>query len=250
MRLLDKKVALITGASRGIGAATALLFAKNGADVGVNFLHSNQKADKLVEEILQMGQKSIAIQADVTKEDDVKKMTQAVHESLGTIDILVINAHINFKMDSFINFKWEDFENKLLNELKAAFLCSKAVINDMIEKKSGSITILSSDLSRVPQDGFLAHSVAKSAIDGFVKSLACELGKYGVRVNAIAPGLTITDQTTNVPKQTKDFLASITPLRRNALPEDIAKAILMFSSDLSSFITGTYTPIDGGGYMN
>ncbi len=246
MTLLSNKVALITGSSRGIGAATAKLFAKNGAAVAVNCVAHTNAADAVVADITNAGGNAIVVQADVTDPTQVKEMVSRTITELGDIDILVLNASITFPIVPFMEFNWEDFESKLTKELKAAFYCCKEVVPGMIERNRGNIIAVSSGLSRQPGPGFIAHSTAKSGLDSFAKSLALELGPNGIRVNVIAPGLTITDATAFTPEEMKQMIAANTPLRRLAQPEDVAGGILMLASDHSEFISGTYTPVSGG----
>ncbi|MBU2646682.1 SDR family oxidoreductase [bacterium] len=249
MPLLSNKVALITGSSRGIGAATARLFAANGAAVVVNYVTNSDAADGVVADIRKSGGKAIAIQADAADPDQVGQMVTKATHALGDIDILVLNASITFPVVPFVEFKWADFEQKLMRELKASFFSCQAVVPGMIERKGGAIIAVSSGLSRQPGPGFIAHSTAKSGLDAFAKSLAMELGPHGIRVNVIAPGLTVTDATAFQPEEMKQMIASHTPLRRLAQPEDIAGAILMLASDHCGFVSGTYTPVSGGMQM-
>lgn len=249
MTLLSNKVALVTGASRGIGAATARMFSENGASVIVNYVAHADAANGVVADITKSGGKAIAIQADVTNPAQVKEMVSRTTSELGDIDILVLNASISFPIVPFVDYKWEDFELKLTKELKAAFFCCKEVVPGMIERNKGNIIAVSSGLSRQPGPGFIAHSTAKSGLDSFAKSLALELGPHGIRVNVIAPGLTLTDATAFTPEEMKKMIASHTPLRRLAQPEDIAGAILLMASDHSGFVSGTYTPVSGGSQM-
>lgn len=249
MKLLLGKTALVTGASRGIGAASARILGEFGANVGVNFLKDTNSAQNVVKSIENFGSKALAIQADVSNENEVAQMFTKLNQNLGQIDILVISAATSFTHSGFLEQSWDEFENKLKFELKSAFFCVKESIKIMKKKKSGKIIFISSDLSRVPDFGFIAHSTAKSALDGFAKSLAYEFANDGICVNVVAPGLTLTDATKDMPEHLKALQAQKTPMKRNATPEDIAKAVLIFSSDLSSFITGSYTPINGGNLM-
>ena len=173
-------------------------------------------------------------------------MTEA---ELGPVDILVNNANMNFPITPFVDYGWEDFERKLRNELKASFHCCKAVVPGMIARGGGCIVNVSSTLSRTPGQGFVAHTSAKSALDGFSKALALELGPSGIRVNVVAPGLTITDATAHVTKESQEAIAKHTPLRRVAEPEDIAGAVLFYCVEWSQFVTGTYMPVCGGVQM-
>lgn len=245
-QLLRDRVVLITGASRGIGAATAKLLAQHGAAVGVNYYGSEAAAQEIVESITSDGGRAVAVKADVRQPQQVDAMVQQVSDTLGDIDTLVINANANFPMAPFVDYRWEDFEAKLLGELKGAFFPCKAVVPSMIEHKRGCIIAVSSGLSRHPGEGFIAHSTAKSGLDAFIKSLALELGTHGIRANVVSPGLTLTDATARLPQEHKDASAQMVPLKRNGLPEDVAGAILLLASQEAKFITGAYLPVSGG----
>lgn len=240
------RVVLITGASRGIGAATAKLLASHGAAVGVNYFSNEVAAQQVVEAITADGGKAVAVKADVRDSQQVETMVQQVVEAFGAIDTLVLNANASFAIAPFTEHRWEDFEAKLLSEMKGAFYPCKAVVPSMIEHKQGCIIAVSSGASRQASEGFVAHTTAKSGLDGFVKSLAFELGTYGIRVNAVAPGLTSTDATSFIPQEQKDIMSQMTPMRRIGLPEDVAGAILLLASEQARFITGAYLPVSGG----
>lgn len=246
---LQDRVALVTGASRGIGAATARALAAHGAAVAVNYLRSEEQAHQIVHDIEENGGKALAVQADVRDQAQVETMVSRVADSLGTIDTLVINASMEFPMVPFLEYPWPAFEAKLTAELKAAFFCCRAVVPSMIEQGHGCIVAVSSTLSRQVAPGFCAHSTAKSGLDAFVRSLAAELGPQGIRVNNVAPGLTITDATAHLPEEHKEMMAQMTPLRRNALPEDVAGAVVALAGDEAGFITGAYVPVSGGGLL-
>jgi len=247
--LMQDKIALVTGASRGIGAATARLLAAHGAAVAVNYLESEQAAQNVVTNIEGVGGRAVAVQADVRQRAQVEAMVQKATAELGPIDTLVLNASIQFPVTPFRDYPWEAFEAKLVGELSAAFFCSKAVVPSMIEHGGGCIIAVSSGLSRHPGEGFCAHTTAKSGLDGFAKSLALELGPHGIRVNVVAPGLTITDATAFLPQVAKDASARMTPLGRNAQPEDIAGVVLAMAADTTGFVTGAYVPASGGNLM-
>lgn len=176
-------------------------------------------------------------------------MVERVSETLGAIDTLVLNANASFKIAPFLEQSWEEFEAKLTGEMKSAFYPCKAVVPSMIQHKRGCIIAISSIASRYADSGFSAHTTAKSALDGFVKSLAMELGSHGIRVNAIAPGVTLTDALASQPQDWKDSVAQMTPLRRNGQPEDVAGAVVLLASEQARFITGTYLMVNGGSQM-
>jgi 3-oxoacyl-[acyl-carrier protein] reductase len=247
--LMKEKVALVTGGSRGIGAATAKLLARHGAAVAVNYFRSAKAARKVVSEIVAAGGTALAVRADVRNMNQVEAMARTAAAKLGPIDTLVLNASISFPVVPFLKFPWEDFQAKLLGEMKAAFFCCKAVVPSMVERKNGCIIGISSGLSRVPGEGFCAHSTAKSGLDAFLKSLALELGPKGIRVNVVAPGLTQTDSTAFLSQKEKDASAQMTPLKRIGLPEDVAGAVLFLASGEARFISGTYLPVSGGIHM-
>ncbi len=246
---LTDKVAIVTGSSRGIGAATAKLLAQEGAKVTVNFTQNKEAGNKVLAEIKDKSGRGILVQADVTDPGQVEAMVRETEQELGPVDILVNNANMSFPIMPFIEMPWDGFEQKLLHEMKAAFYCCRAVVKGMIERKHGCIVNISSGLSRLPGPGFVAHTSAKSALDAFSKALALELGPHGIRVNVVAPGLTRTDATAGQPKAMHDAIADRTPLKRLGEPEDIAGAVLFYCADWSRFVTGTYLPVSGGTQM-
>lgn len=244
--LLTGRVALVTGSSRGIGSATVRLLAAQGAKVAINYVHSRARALRVKELIESDGGTAEVFQADVTDVTETSRLVADVQDCFGPIDVLVANAAIGFKIQPFIEYSWEDFSKKVTDELKSLYFLCQAVVPGMLERKSGSIIAVSSTMSKEANDGFVAHSAAKAAVDAFVRSLALELGESGVRANTVAPGLTLTDATANLSFQRKDSAAARCPMRRNGLPKDVAGAILFLASDLSQFMTGAYLPVDGG----
>ena len=244
--LLQDKVALITGASRGIGLATALLLAEHGAKVAINFRDSEAQALRVKAQIEEEGGTAEIFRADVTCAADVQSMVAAIHQRFERIDILVANAHMDFRHRPFIEYEWTDLERKVTDELKAVFYPCQAIAPEMLRRKSGSIVTLSSSLSKRSNEGFVAQSTAKAALDAFVRALAAELGPGGVRVNTVAPGVTLTDAAMPMSPAVKEAIAASCPMRRNGLPEDMAGAVLFLASDLSRFMTGAYLPVDGG----
>jgi 3-oxoacyl-[acyl-carrier protein] reductase len=249
LAMMRKRVVLVTGASRGIGAATAKLLALQGAAVAVNFHRSEAQANALVDELRRADRRAIAVRADVRDAAEAQAMVETAARELGPVDTLVVNASIAFPIRPFVDYSWADFQAKLDGELGAAFHCCKAVVPGMTSRRSGCIVLVSSGLSRRPGPGFCAHSTAKAGLDGFARALALELGPQGVRVNVVAPGLTETDATAHIPTAVKEASARATPLGRNALPEDVAGAVLAVCSDAARFLTGVYVPVSGGALM-
>ena len=240
-------VALVTGASRGIGAAIASALAAEGVAVGVNYFASAAAANELVRKIQGAGGTALAVKADARDPDQLATMAATVRGELGPINTLVLNASIGFPMVRFQDYPWEAFQAKLLGEMGAAFHGCQAVLPQLLEQKGGAIVAITSGLARNPGWGFCAHSAAKAGLEGFVRALAFELGPLGVRVNAVSPGLTLTDATALLPEKHKQAAAEHTPLRRNGLAEDVAQAVLgLLRTD---FVTGVTLPVNGGSYI-
>ena len=243
---LAGKVVLITGASRGIGAACARALAAQGASVVINCLASRDKADALLAEIVAAGGQGMVAQADVRKRAAVELMVQSALERFGRIDVLVNNANIHFPIKPFVQFAWDEIRQKVEGELESFYNCSQAVLGGMLERRSGKLILISSSLSRWPGHGFSAHAAAKAALDSLGRVMALELGPQGIAVNVVAPGLTRTDATAFLPQTVHGQTAALTPLRRVGLPDDVAGAVVYLASDLSGFITGQYFPVNGG----
>jgi len=246
---LQGKVALVTGASRGIGAAIARDLADHDAAVVINYLQSEAKAEELKNIIIAAGGRAITVQADVRDRGAVDKMVATAEQELGKIDILVNNANINFPMQPFAEMAWPDIEAKLSGEIGAMVHCCQAVIPGMMEKKYGKIILVSSSLSREPGYGFAAHCAAKAAMDSLARTMALELGPAGIYVNVVGPGLTRTDATAGMPPEVFTHTAEHVPLLRVAEPEDIASVIMFLASEMSDYLTGQYIPVNGGGFM-
>jgi 3-oxoacyl-[acyl-carrier protein] reductase len=247
--LLSGRIALVTGASRGIGAATAKRLAQHGAAVAVNYARSEQAAWEVVAQILAEGGRAVAVQADTREPDQVEAMVRQSEAALGPIDTLVLNANMSFPMAPFLEMPWDGFRQKLLGELGSAFHPCKAVAPGMVQRGRGCIIAVSSGLSRQPGVGFCAHTAGKSGLDGFMKALALELGPHGIRVNVVAPGLTETDATAFIPQGAKAAAAAQLPLRRIGQPGDVAGIIALLASDEAAYLTGAFLPAGGGALM-
>lgn len=246
---LQGKTALVTGASRGIGAACARALASHGVSVIINYYQAGDKAAEVLKEITSAGGRAISVQADVRDRQAVDSMVRTAVKEFGAIDILVNNANINFPIRPFTELAWEDIHAKITGEMQAMYNCSQAVLVDMLPRKSGKLILVSSGLSRSPGFGFAAHAAAKAAMDGMARVMALELGPQGITVNVVGPGLVRTDATAGLPQGTHEHVAAMTPLRRTGQPADIAGAVLFFASSLSDYLTGEYLPVNGGSFM-
>jgi 3-oxoacyl-[acyl-carrier protein] reductase len=243
---LTGKVAVITGASRGIGAATAKALASRGAQVVVNYLKNATAANEVVKEIQISGGKAIAVQADVRRQEDISRLVDQALQAFGHIDILVSNANIHFAIKPFADLTWDEFAQKLNDELKAAFEVTKAVMPVMVKQNYGRIVYVSSGLGKRAMPGFISHGTAKAGLDAFAKYIAKEYASHGITVNVVAPGMVETDATAHIPLEAKRSAAANVPLGRIAVPDDVARVIAFLVSDESAFMTGTYIPVDGG----
>lgn len=246
---LKGKSAIVTGSSRGIGAAIAKALGRAGAMVAVNYLRSADKAKAVAGEIRDAGGEAFAIKADVTMKEEVEAMVAETIKRCGKIDILVNNAAIGFPLKPFIDHSWEEVEAKLTGEMKGVFFTTQAAVRDMMKRRHGRIIHISSGLSRYPSEGFYTHAAAKAAMDSGARVMAKELGPLGITVNVIGPGLIPTDATAHMPKEIFDFIAGATPLKRVGAPEDVAGAVAFLASDMAGFITGHYIHVNGGIFM-
>ena len=245
---LKGKTAVVTGGSRGIGRAIALELASCGANVVVNYTRNSKAADEVVAEIEAMGLSGMAVKADVSIASEVENLVNEVLKTFGSIDILVNNAGIT-RDNLIIRMTEKEFDEVINTNLKGAFICTKAVSRVMIKQKSGKIINVSSVVGIVGNAGQSNYAAAKAGLIGFTKSMAKELAKRGINVNAVAPGFIQTDMTSVLPDNVKEeFLKSI-PLMRIGKPEDIAKTVLFLVSEYSDYITGQVINIDGGMVM-
>ena len=242
---LDGKVAIVTGASQGIGRGIALALAREGAKVVVSDIID--KITDVSKEIEDLGSEALAVKANVVSSGDTEEMAKAAIDKFGRIDILVNNAGI-YPFESLVEMREEDFDKVIGVNLKGVFNSTKAVLPKMIEQKSGNIVNIASIAGAVVGYLNLAHySTSKGGVLGFTRAAALELAQYGIRVNAIAPGAIETPGIKKVmeEKALKQFEQTI-PQRRIGKPEDIANLVVFLASDESSYITGQLITADGG----
>ena len=246
--LLDGKVALVTGASRGIGRAIAVRLASEGAKVAINYAGNTAKAEEVKAEIEKNGGEAILVQADISCAEAVDAMIEKVTEAFGQIDILVNNAGIT-RDGLLMRMKDEDFEAVINTNLKGVFYCTKAVSKLMMKKRSGRIVNMASVVGLMGNAGQANYAAAKAGVIGFSKSAAKELAARGINVNVVAPGFIATDMTAAMTDKAKEATLAGIPLKRMGQPEDVAKAVLFLVSDYASYITGQIVNVDGGMVM-
>ena len=246
--LLDGKVALVTGASRGIGRAIALKLAAEGAKVAINYAGNTAKAEEVKAEIEKNGGEAILVQADVADSAAVETMVNTVVEKFGQIDILVNNAGIT-RDGLLMRMKDEDFDAVINTNLKGVFYCTKLVSKLMMKKRSGRIINMASVVGLMGNAGQTNYAAAKAGVIGFSKSVAKELAARGITVNMVAPGFIDTDMTAAMTDKAKEMTLTGIPLNRMGTPEDVANAVAFLVSDNASYITGQVINVDGGMVM-
>lgn len=243
--MLKGRIALVTGAGRGIGRAIALTLAGYGADVAVNYSGSAAKAEETAAKIRALGRRAIAVQADISKQEDCERMFREVAEAFGGLDILVNNAGIT-RDNLAVRMSEAEFDQVIDTNLKGAFFCMKLAGRLMMKKRYGRIVSISSISGVRGNAGQINYCAAKAGIIGMTKCLARELAARNITVNAVAPGYIDTEMTAALPDAVKEAALTQVPLGRMGQPGEIAEAVAFLASDRAAYITGQTIQMDGG----
>jgi 3-oxoacyl-[acyl-carrier protein] reductase len=246
--ILQDQVAVVTGGSRGIGRAIALMLAKEGASVCINYTSSDDKAKEVQNEIEALGSRAMIYKADVSNEKSVEEFSKAVKKEFGKIDILVNNAGIT-RDGLVLRMKEEDFMSVIEINLKGTFLCSKYFGKLMMKERKGKIVNISSVVGVMGNAGQANYAASKAGIIGLTKSLAKEFASRKININAIAPGFIETEMTKKLGEEVKENYSKAIPLGCYGQPEDVANLVVFLSSSLSNYITGQVIHVDGGMVM-
>ena len=244
-------VALVTGASRGIGAATARLLGRGGWAVAVNYLRAEDEAAAVVRDIESGGGRALAVQADVTDAAAVGSMVARVEHELGPVDALICNAAgvSDPAFGGLLDVTTEAVETLVLQQLRAVRTPARAVLPSMVARRRGSVVVVSSQIVRAPKSGCSALSAAEGTVEALARAMAVEFGPRGVRVNTVAPGPTLTAATDWASAEVREEWVERTPLRRNASADDVAGPIMFLAGDAARFVTGAHLTPDGGVVM-
>lgn len=246
--ILQNQVAVVTGGSRGIGRAIALMLAKEGASVVINYTSSDDKAKEVQQEIEALGSEAMIYKADVSDEKSVEEFSKAVKKEFGKIDILVNNAGIT-RDGLVMRMKEEDFMSVIEINLKGTFLCSKYFGKLMMKERKGKIINISSVVGVMGNAGQANYAASKAGIIGLTKSLAKEFASRKININAVAPGFIETEMTKKLGEEVKENYTKAIPLGYYGQPEDVANLVVFLSSSASNYITGQVIHVDGGMVM-
>lgn len=245
MKLLEGKVAIITGASRGIGKGIAEIFAKNGANVAFTYSSSTSSAEELEKELTALGVKAKGYKSNAADFNEAEKLVNDVLADFGTVDILINNAGIT-KDNLLMRMSEEDFDAVIDINLKSVFNMTKAVQRTMLKNRAGSIINMSSVVGVKGNAGQANYAASKAGMIGFTKSIALELGSRNIRCNAIAPGFIETEMTAKLNEDVVKGWREGIPLKRGGSPEDVANVCVFLASDMSAYVTGQVINVDGG----
>src|ERR1041384_794289 len=249
IRSLEGKVALVTGASRGIGAAAAKRLAQSGAKVVINYHQNKDAAATVLAAIERCGGGGVVGGADVIQKDQVDAMVAAARKQLGPIDILINNAYFPFEVGALHQLSWETLRRSVEHELAAFHNCVTAFIPDMIEKKAGKIIVISSRLAQQPLPRMGAYAAAKSALESMADTMAIELGPLGITVNVVTPAFTLTDASLIMPEAYRERVKETRPLKKHLYPEDVAGAVAFLAGEEAAMLTGSHILVTGGSHL-
>ncbi|MDG0793890.1 3-oxoacyl-ACP reductase FabG [Cohnella ginsengisoli] len=242
---LQGKVALVTGAGRGIGRGIALEMAKEGADVVIHYRSSERQAVEAAEKIRSMGRRALLLRADLSEVRQIDGMMEAIREQWGGVDILVNNSAIDPTFD-FFEVTEERWDQVLDTNLKGGFFCAQACARDMVKKGGGKIIFISSVHGNTTMPKYSAYAASKGGINAMTRQLALDLARYNIQVNAIAPGATDVEKFHEDPGHDPVAIGEQIPLGRIGYPDDVAKVAAFFASSDSNFVTGQVLTVDGG----
>lgn len=247
---LSGRVVLITGASRGIGAAVAVHMAELGARVAINYLKSRERALRVLDKVegTEKG-KGIIVQADVTQRDAVDEMEKTIRAAFGPVDVLVNNAPIPFEINPVHQISWDGLRRAIEHEVSALYNCVHSVVPGMMAKKRGKVIIMSSRLAQQPIPKMGAYAAAKGALEALVNTMAIELGPFGITVNIVTPAFTLTEGSRVMPEGFSEKVRRSRPLQKHLYPEDIAGAVAFLASDQADMITGSNLVVSGGSHL-
>ena len=248
-KLLEGKTALITGASRGIGAAAAKRLARAGAAVVVNYYQNKEAAVAVLRDIEKDGGRGVVLQADVRRQDQVQAMVSAAQDKFSSIDVLVNNAYFPFQVGPLHELPWEKLHEAVEHELSAFHFCMKACLPGMVEKKAGKVIVISTRLAQQPLPRMGAYAAAKSALESMANTMAIELGPLGIAVNVVTPAFTLTDASMIMPEAYRERVKETRPLKKHLYPEDVAGAVTFLASEEASMLTGSHILITGGSHL-
>ncbi|MDP9314265.1 MAG: 3-oxoacyl-[acyl-carrier-protein] reductase [Chloroflexota bacterium] len=247
MGRLDNKIALVTGASRGIGRAIATILAREGAAVALNYRSGEAEARAVADDIATFGGQTMLAQGNVSDKTEARDMVKRIVEHYGRLDVLVNNAGIT-RDRSMRKLTDEDWLEVINTNLNSVYYCTSAAMEGMIAQKYGRIINISSYVGQAGNFGQANYAASKGGIIAFTKTAAIELAKYNITVNALAPGFTLTDMLAKVPDNVQDQIKAKIPMGRFGLPEEVAKAVLFLAAD-GDYITGQQINVNGGVYM-
>ncbi len=246
---LSGKRAVVSGSSRGVGLAVAKVLASAGADVAINYLADDKRAQAALDALKEINPSSISVKSDVSTPEGAGRLITEAEKAFGGVDILVNNAHGRIIRNMFLKSGWEEHQSHMDGILRPAFYLSRRVIDGMKSRDWGRIVNIGNNMLIQPVKGYSALTSAMGALLGFTKNLAAEAGPWGVTVNMVSPGFVLTEEAPNTNEAVRRAICDCTPLGRLALPEDAAGAVLFFCSEAGRFVTGANLSVDGGRIM-